>query len=197
MVGPIIVTAPPGGEDLVRGSIELLGLGDSATVITGGATRAESVALALAVAELELIVIHDAARPLVTGELIDRIVGRLAEERDADGVIAAVPLADTVKRGQASRADERAGGKAQTIAETLDRDALWGAQTPQAFRTDALRRAGAAAATRGELELATDEARLIELDGGTVLLEPTTAGNLKVTTAGDLAAAEALLSGPR
>jgi 2-C-methyl-D-erythritol 4-phosphate cytidylyltransferase len=191
------VTAPPGGQDQIRGSVELLGLGGSATVIAGGATRAESVALALAVAELDLIVIHDAARPLVTGELIDRIVGRLIEEADADGVIAAVPLADTVKRGLASRADEGSGRQSRTIAETLDRDALWGAQTPQAFRTDALRRAQASAAARDELELATDEAKLIELDGGTVLLEPSTAGNLKVTTPGDLAAAEALLSDPR
>lgn len=191
------MTAPPGGEDQIRGSVELLGLGEATTVITGGATRAESVALALAAAELDLIVIHDAARPLVTGELIDRVVGRLVEEVDADGVIAAVPLADTVKRALASRADEGSGMEARTIAETLDRDALWGAQTPQAFRADALRRAQASAATRDALELATDEARLIELAGGTVLLEPSSAGNLKVTTAGDLAAAEALLSDPR
>lgn len=193
-IGSIVVTAPPGGEDRARASIELLGLGDSATVITGGATRAESVALALTLADLDLIVVHDAARPLVSAELIDRIVEGLAAEPTADGVIAAVPLADTVKRAAGSRANEAAEEASRTVSETLDRDLLWGAQTPQVFRTDALRRAQGRAKKMEELDLATDEAWLIERAGGKVLLEPSSAGNLKVTTPGDLIAAAALLS---
>ena len=166
-------------------------------MITGGATRAESVALALAQAELDLIVIHDAARPLVSAELIDRVVGLLAGDPGVDGVIAAVPIADTVKRTLTSRANEAAGEAGRTISETLDRDLLWAAQTPQAFRTDALRRAQGRARKAGELDLATDEAWLIERAGGRVLLEPSTAGNLKVTTQGDLVAASALLEASR
>ena len=114
--------------------------------------------------------------------------------RRLTAVIAAVPLADTVKRTVGSRADEATDDASRTIAETLDRDQLWGAQTPQAFRTGALRRAQARAAKQGELDLATDEAWLIERAGGKVLLEPSPAGNLKVTTPGDLVAAAALLN---
>ncbi len=191
------MTAPPGGEDRARASIDALGIGESAEVITGGATRAESVALALASVEHDLIVIHDAARPLVSAELIDRVVDHLAAHSDADGVIAAVPIADTVKRASASRANRAAGEASRTIVETLDRDLLWGAQTPQAFRTDALRRAQGRARKAGELDLATDEAWLIERAGGRVLLEPSSAGNLKVTTPGDLVAAAGLLQAKR
>ncbi len=149
--------------------------------VDGGRTRAESVARALAHVETDLVVIHDAARPLVTPELIDAVLDRLASTPDADGVVAACPVTDTIKRVEG-----------RTVLATEDRSTLWAAQTPQAFRTAALREAietaGAEAAT------ATDEAALIELAGGVVAVEPAPAANFKVTTAGDLRLAELLLS---
>lgn len=169
----VVVAAPPGFEG---------DLGEAVVVIAGGASRAESVRLALEVVEGEYVVIHDAARPLVTGELVDRVVERLAES-GVDGVIAAAPLADTVKKA----------GEGGVVGGTVDRGGLWGAQTPQAFRVEALRAAQGSALDAGELEWATDESWLIERVGGTVLLEPVGAANLKVTTEADLAVADALL----
>ena len=192
----IVVAAPPGGEDEAERAVERACGGTPARVVAGGATRAESVAAALEASEGELVAIHDAARPLVTSDLVDRIVTRLASSA-AGGVIAAAPLADTVKRADAPR--RRGGEEADgaTVAETLDRDLLWAAQTPQAFRVEALREAQARAADAGELELATDEAWLIERAGGTVLLEPSGASNLKITTPDDLVTAAALLGAAR
>lgn len=175
-IAGVTIAAPPGHEARV------VELAPAATVVSGGASRAESVALALASVRTETVAIHDAARPLLSAELVDRLIGRL-RERVADGVIAAAPVADTLKRA----------GEGGAVAETLGREQLWGAQTPQVFRVAALRRAIAAARERGELERATDEAWLIERAGGTVLLEPTGVPNLKVTDAADLAVAAALL----
>ena len=172
----IVVAAPPGHER------EIAGLAPDAEIVPGGATRAESVGNAMAAVDGELVAIHDAARPLLTAELVDRLTARLAG-CDADCVIAAAPVADTLKEA----------GEGGAVARTLSRDGLWGAQTPQVFRTDALRSAQARARERGELEAATDEAMLIELAGGTVLLEAAGMPNLKVTDAADLAVAEALL----
>lgn len=171
----------------------------AAVVVTpGGATRAASIEAALEHARGDLIAIHDAARPLLSPELVDRVVGRLEREVEADSVIAAVPLTDTIKRARAPRT--AADGTDSSVVETtLDRDVLWSAQTPQAFRLEALRRAQQRAADAGELDQATDEAWLIERAGGCVLLEETGAANFKVTTAADLAAASALIAakGPR
>jgi 2-C-methyl-D-erythritol 4-phosphate cytidylyltransferase len=176
-IGAIVVAAPPGEEGRVEE--------DGVEVVPGGATRSESVAAALERVETELVAIHDAARPLATSELFDAVLGELAATERAAGVIAAAPLTDTVKEAGDDRIVER----------TLDRSRLWGAQTPQAFRTTALREA-IAAADAGE---ATDEAMLVEAAGGVVLLHDpaapgTTAPNIKVTSAGDLRVAELLLS---
>ena len=165
----VVVAAPPGHETDLEG----------AEVVAGGATRAESVRLAMAAADADLVVIHDAARPLATPELFDRVVARLAES-GADGVIAAAPVADTLKLA----------GEGEEIVRTVDRDGLWAAQTPQAFRAVPLRRAQAA----GELEAATDEASLIERAGGRVLLVANDEPNPKVTTSADLRTVEALLA---
>src|SRR5205085_11898105 len=102
---------------------------------------------------------------------------------------------DTIKRAGGSRSPSGSAPEpAETaVAETLDREALWAAQTPQAFRLGALQAAQRRAADAGELELATDEAWLIERAGGRVLLEETGAANFKVTTAADLTAASALV----
>lgn len=145
-------------------------------MVEGGATRAESVSNALAAVDTELVAIHDAARPLLTPELLDDLVAELVANPDADGVIAAAPLTDTVKKFDGDR-----------ITETLDRSELWAAQTPQVFRTEALRSALKAANS------ATDEAMLIEAAGGTVLIHDSGRPNLKVTTPIDLSVAELLL----
>ena len=136
---------------------------------------------------------HDAARPLVTAKLIDDLVERLAGRPDAAGVIAAAPLTDTVKRADEPRPDrgEIAPG-GPTVAGTESRRHLWAAQTPQVFRTAALREAIGIDPQR--LAEATDDAWLVEQAGGKVLIHPTRADNLKVTTPFDLRVAELLLS---
>jgi len=194
-IGAIVIAAPAGFEresELAAG----LAAPKAAVVVTpGGATRAASIALALDHVRGDLVVIHDAARPLVTAEVIDRVVGRLTADAEADAAIAAAPLTDTVKRARAARGvDDPA---ATMIERTLDRDLLWAAQTPQAFRLAALRKAQQLATADGRLGAATDEASLIEQAGGRVLLAETGSANFKVTTGADLAAAEALVgAGP-
>lgn len=162
----IVVAVPPGTEPE---------LGDDITVVDGGATRAESVSNALAAVETELVAIHDAARPLLTAELVDELVASL--DLDATGVIAATAITDTVKQV-----------KEAAIERTLDRSHLWAAQTPQVLRVDALRDALDAAVA------ATDEAMLVEAAGGRVLIHESPAANLKVTTPLDLRVAELLLA---
>jgi len=184
-VGSVVVALPPGVEADV---------GDAAVAVEGGATRAESVAVALALVETELVVIHDAARPLVSPQLIDAVLAKLMTRPDAQGVIAATAITDTVKRAREPRTatgeTERGG---PTIAKTESRDHLWAAQTPQAFRTAALREAYGADPQR--VAAATDEAMLVEKAGGKVLIEESLPSNLKITTLGDLRAAELLLAG--
>jgi 2-C-methyl-D-erythritol 4-phosphate cytidylyltransferase len=180
----VIVAVPPGCE----GELD-----DRATAVAGGDHRSESVAAALALVDTELVAVHDAARPLVTPELIDELVEMLTSRPDAAGVIAAAPLTDTVKRAREPRPakGEIARGE-HTVAETVSRDHLWAAQTPQVFRTQALREAFDADPQR--IAAATDEAMLMEMAGGTVLIHPSPAENLKITTKLDLRVAELLLA---
>jgi len=183
-VGPVIVALPPGYE---------AELGDGVVTVAGGEHRSESVAAALERVETELVAVHDAARPLVTAELIDELIAKLASRPDADGVIAAAALADTVKRSREPRpakGDLARGGP--TVAQTVSRDHLWAAQTPQVFRTAALREALDTDPQR--VAAATDDAMLVENAGGTVLIHPAPAQNLKVTTELDLRVAELLLA---
>ncbi len=154
--------------------------GDGVAVVTGGASRSESVGAGLLRADSELVMVHDAARPLATPQLFDAVIGELAADHDAHGVIAAAPVPDTIKQG----------GDDGAVLHTLDRSVLWAAQTPQAFRTETLRRAMAG----GDLAAATDDALLVEQAGGRVLLHRVDAPNIKVTTPEDLRVAEALLS---
>ena len=137
-------------------------------VVAGGATRSESVRAGLAVvpAEAEVVVVHDAARPWATPELFTAVVAALA---GADGAVPGVPVTDTVKRVSGS-----------LVTSTLERSELVAVQTPQAFRAAALRRAHAQGAD------ATDDAALVEADGGVVVIVPGEAGNRKVTNASDL-----------
>ncbi|HEY6731674.1 MAG TPA: 2-C-methyl-D-erythritol 4-phosphate cytidylyltransferase [Solirubrobacterales bacterium] len=182
-VRSIVVAAPPGHVGEFGG--------DGLTVVAGGATRAQSVANALEAVENGYVAIHDAARPLLTPELVEAIVADLDASPEAAGVIAAAPVTDTIKRAP-SRGSFRTDSdrKEPQVLETLDRRELWGAQTPQLFRTEALREALAAAERPEE---ATDEAMLVELNGGTVLIHPVEGENLKVTTPLDLRAAELVL----
>jgi 2-C-methyl-D-erythritol 4-phosphate cytidylyltransferase len=181
-----VVAAPLGNEERFRGAARIGGL--VVEVITGGPTRSESVAAAMAAVdeETELVAVHDAARPLVTAELVEALVERLAARPDADGVIAATAVTDTVKRAG------EPGGEDLVVEATERRDRLWAAQTPQVFRAEALR--AALSADPGRLAAATDDASLIEADGGTVLIHPSPPQNLKVTTALDLQVAELLLA---
>ena len=147
--------------------------------VRGGESRSASVRNALAAApEATVAVVHDAARPLVTRQLVERCLQGL---EGWEGAIAATPLTDTVKEGDA-------GGR---VLRTLDRSRLWAIQTPQVFRADALRRALAGEAA--DLAAATDDASLVERAGGSVRLVEASPENMKVTTALELRLAEAIL----
>jgi 2-C-methyl-D-erythritol 4-phosphate cytidylyltransferase len=201
-VRSIVVACPPGAKAVsLGGPGQGLALGDDdLRLVDGGATRAQSVANALAAVETELVAIHDAARPLLTPELLEGVVATLEADPEAVGAIAATPVTDTIKRvaealGQETRAAfyTHEGQKAARVIEaTEDRSLLWAAQTPQVFRTVALR---AALEVPEEVrDAATDEAMLIEQAGGRVLIHPAPPGNLKVTTPTDLRLAELLLA---
>jgi len=187
-VEAVVVAAPPGLE---------CELGDDVRVVEGGATRAESVANALAAVGTEVVAIHDAARPLVTPALVEALVGVLGANPEASAVIPAAPVADTIKRAApadrtktASTCEEQAD--AVLVQGTEDRSTLWAAQTPQVFRVDALR--AALAVDAAARDAATDEAMLVEAAGGTVLIHPGGPENLKITTPHDLRVAELLLA---
>jgi 2-C-methyl-D-erythritol 4-phosphate cytidylyltransferase len=148
--------------------------------VVGGASRSESVRNALAAApEATVAVVHDAARPLATAELVQRCVDALTE--GVDGAIAAAPVTDTVKE-----VDEDS-----RVTHTLDRSRLWAVQTPQVFRADVLR--GALDVGVETLTAATDDASLVEQAGGTVVVVAAPAENIKITSPLDLRLAEALL----
>ena len=178
-VDGVVLVAPPGMErdaDVAVGaSVPMV------AVVAGGATRSRSVANGLAAlpASARRVLVHDAARPLLTPALADAVLDALD---DADGAIAAAPLADTLKRA----------GPDLAVAGTVDREGLWAAQTPQGFHVDVLRYA-LAAADPAALDAATDCASLVEAAGGRVRLVHSAGPNLKVTTPADLALAEALL----
>lgn len=143
--------------------------------VAGGEHRSESVRAALLAApEATIAVVHDAARPLVTRELVERCIAGL---EGFDGAIAAAPVTDTIKEVE----DER-------VLRTPDRSRLWAVQTPQVFRAEILRRA-----LDGDLT-ATDDASLVELIGGSVRVVEAPRENLKVTTPLDLRVAEMLLA---
>src|SRR5690242_16128764 len=181
-----------GGRSLLDWSLEVLeavcdrvvvavpaGYEDGEGRVLGGASRSESVRLALAAApEATVAVVHDAARPLITRELVEECVDALA---GWDGVVAAAHVSDTIKEADGS-------GR---VLRTLDRSALWAIQTPQVFRADILRRA--LDVDDSALAAATDDASLVEAAGGSVRVVEAPAENIKITRPVDLALAEALL----
>jgi 2-C-methyl-D-erythritol 4-phosphate cytidylyltransferase len=153
--------------------------------VDGGETRSESVRSALAAAAPgaagELVLVHDAARPLLTAAIVREVIGALGRDDSADAAIAAAPVTDTIKRVDGSH----------SVLETLERSSLWAVQTPQVFRRGALERALDVA--DDVLAEATDDAWLIERAGGRVLVVAVAAENLKVTTPLDLELAAGLL----
>jgi 2-C-methyl-D-erythritol 4-phosphate cytidylyltransferase len=179
-VRAIVVAVPPGLDPELDG--------DDLGVVPGGATRSQSVANALEGVETDLVAIHDAARPLLTPELVEDTVAALEADPEAAGAIAATPVTDTVK--EAARTD-----RGFVVERTVDRTRLWAAQTPQVFRLEALC-AALAAATETRVAT-TDEAMLVEAVRGKVLIHPAPPENLKVTTPLDLRVAELLLAARR
>jgi 2-C-methyl-D-erythritol 4-phosphate cytidylyltransferase len=177
-VDAVVVAAPPGWEEPVILLAEELAASKVVSCVTGGATRVESVAAALADVDEEALVVlvHDAARPLLDDAVVERVLGPLAE--GFDGVVPAVSISDTVKRVERG-----------VVAETLARDDLVRAQTPQAFLAPALRRA-----FEGELAGATDCASLLERAGGRVAAVEGDPRLMKVTTLEDLTLIDLLLA---
>jgi len=176
----IVLALPPGRLELaddVRGT-EVVAVG-------GGPSRSESVRAALAAGGPgDPVLIHDAARPLVTSDLIETVLRDL-EEPGADAAVLAAPVTDTIKRADTAR----------VVVETLDRSGLWAIQTPQVFRRQALERA--LDTDPDTLAAATDDAWLVERTGGSVRIVPGPAENLKVTTTLDLRLAEQVLGARR
>jgi 2-C-methyl-D-erythritol 4-phosphate cytidylyltransferase/2-C-methyl-D-erythritol 2,4-cyclodiphosphate synthase len=179
-VHELVVAAPAGLEERAAGCVEFLG--KPVTVVTGGATRQDSVRAALASVpdDTQIVVVHDAARPFAPPDLFTSVIAAVAA--GVEGAIPVIPVADTVKRIK--------GG---LVVGTLDRDELMLAQTPQAFKLDALRDALARADASG-LQ-ATDDAALLELAGGTVRAVFGDPMNFKITTLLDMAHAEARIGG--
>ena len=169
-VDAIVIAVPAGWEEPAILLAEELNTTKVVAAVTGGATRAESVRLALAEVPEDAVVslVHDAARPLIGDDLIERVLGPLSE--GWDGVVPGLALRDTIKRVRDGR-----------VLETVDRTDLYGAQTPQAFLAPILRRAYAA-----ELGVATDCASLVEAIGGRVTIVEGDPRLVKVTTKADL-----------
>ena len=178
-IGTVVVVAGEHTIASVEALIEERAFQKVVAVVPGGERRQDSVAAGLAALpdQTEVVLIHDGARPLADADLFRRC----AEAAAATGaVIAAMPVADTLKR---------VAGADRVIAGTVDRSGLWAAQTPQAFRLDVLRRAFASNAGAD----VTDEALLCEAAGIPVQVVPSSSANLKVTHPEDVAVAEALL----
>ena len=164
----VVVALPDGHE------------GEGPDRVPGGESRSASVRNALLAApEATVAVVHDAARPLITRDLVERCLAAL--QPGVDAAVAAAPMTDTVKE---AASDGR-------VLRTLDRSLLWRIQTPQVFRAEVLRQA----LSRDELALAiaTDDASLVEELGGTVRVVEAPPENIKVTRESDLRIAEALL----
>jgi 2-C-methyl-D-erythritol 4-phosphate cytidylyltransferase / 2-C-methyl-D-erythritol 2,4-cyclodiphosphate synthase len=175
----IVVTRPDATAAVAR---HLRAGGKAVSVVAGGSTRQASVARGFAHVPpaAEYVIVHDAARPLVTPDLIERTLDAAIESGAA---IAAVPASDTVKAIVTRNGEP-------FVERTIPRERVYLAQTPQAFRRDIL----ADAVARGaSVTLATDEAGLVEQAGHAVRLVEGEASNLKITTAHDLALASALL----
>jgi 2-C-methyl-D-erythritol 4-phosphate cytidylyltransferase len=166
----IVVAAPPEWEEPCILVAEEVAAGKVAATVTGGESRSESVRAALAEVpeEATVVLVHDAARPLVTDEVIERVITALGD--GWDGAVPALPISDTVKRVEG-----------EAVSETLDRQGLVAVQTPQAFVTSVLREALA-----GDVSSAPDCASLVEARGGRVRVVEGDRRLVKVTEPSDL-----------
>lgn len=180
-VAHVTIVLPP--DDAARPPEWLAELiGGALSVVAGGSERQASVAAGLAALPdgCTVVVVHDAARPFADPQVISAVIERA---RAGEAAIAAVPVSDTLKQ---TAADGR------TIQRTVSREGLWRAQTPQGFPRAVLTAAHAAAAGgNGSSAGATDDAALVERSGGSVTVVLDSATNFKITTAEDLALAEA------
>jgi 2-C-methyl-D-erythritol 4-phosphate cytidylyltransferase len=175
----VVAVLPP--EDAADPPLSLPG---DVALVPGGTTRSESVRAGLAAlpAEADLVLVHDAARPLVTRAVVDRVLDAAAL---GSGAVPAVPVTDTLKR-------VRDDG---LVVETVDRSALWAAQTPQGFPRRMLLHAYDAALREGWV--ATDDAALVERSGGRVVVVVGDPHNIKITRPEDLLLAETILASRR
>ena len=169
----IVVAAPPEWEEPCILVAEEVAAGKVAGTVTGGATRGESVRAALGEVpeSATVVLVHDAARPLVTDEVLERVISALGD--GWDGAVPVLPVSDTVKRLDG-----------EAVAETLDRDGLVRVQTPQAFVAPILRRAFST--LQPSVTTSTDCASLVEANGGRVRAVDGDPRLLKVTTQADL-----------
>jgi 2-C-methyl-D-erythritol 4-phosphate cytidylyltransferase len=176
-IDSVVVVVPAGWEEPAILLAEELGCGKVRACVPGGATRTDSVRAGVGEVpdDAAVVLVHDAARPILPDEVVERVLAPLAE--GWDGVVPGLPVPDTVKRV----------GDDGGVVETVARDGLWTVQTPQAFPADTLRRAVAAGGD------ATDCAGLVEARGGRIKVVPGDPLLAKVTTADDLARVESLL----
>lgn len=174
----MVIVAPRGWEEPAVLLAEELTAGKVVACVPGGRTRAESVRAGVREVPdgASVILVHDAARPIVPPDLIERLLDALGE--GWDGAVPALALTDTVKRA-----------RDDAVVETVDRSDLYAVQTPQAFIAGVLRRA-----LDGPLEQATDCSGLVEAVGGRIRVVEGDTRLIKVTTPIDLALVEALLT---
>ena len=178
----IVVTHPEDVETIERWCSERSAFDKVRAVVTGGAERAESVARGVRWCSfvVDVIAVHDAARPLVRPEAVDEVIARAAETGAA---LLAVPVRDTLKQ---------AGEGGTSVGRTLDRASLWAAQTPQCFAARAFREVLERAAAEGFAP--TDDAALWERYKGPVAVVEGDPANMKITTPADLELAAAWLA---
>jgi 2-C-methyl-D-erythritol 4-phosphate cytidylyltransferase len=168
-IDSIVVAAPPDWEEPVILLAEELGCGKVVAAVPGGETRSASVRAALAEVpdDAAVVLVHDAARPVLAEDVIERLLTTLNE--GWDGVVPGLPITDTVKRVDRDQ-----------VVETVDRESLVISQTPQAFVWPVLREAAAGA------EDATDCSALVEARGGRIKVVPGDPRLVKITDAADL-----------
>ena len=175
-VHEIVLVLSPRNLDKGRSLVELSDWSKITDVCAGGERRQDSVWAGLErLPEVEWVVVHDGARPLVDVDMIDR---GLDAAQDTGASVAAVPVNDTIK----------SAGPDRVVSRTLPRSELWAAQTPQVFRRSVL-----AEAHERVTEDVTDDAAMVEKLGGAVKLFTGSYENIKVTTPEDLAVAETLI----
>jgi 2-C-methyl-D-erythritol 4-phosphate cytidylyltransferase len=169
-VDAVVLVAPPGWEEPAILVAEEEGCGKVHACVAGGDTRSDSVRAGLAEVPQDALVVlvHDAARPLLSDEVVERVLAPLSE--GWDGAVPGLPVGDTLKRV----------GSNGAVEETVERDSLWAVQTPQAFAADVLRRVQA---DGGD---ATDCAGLVEAAGGRIKVVEGDPRLLKVTSEADL-----------